>query len=399
MRGQRPFTETKADDFNLLTRHAKDVLPEGQLKTQLAESKKSQKPLRIKLGIDPTAPDIHLGHAVVLKQLRRFQDLGHTVVLIIGDYTSKVGDPTGRDATRPVLTKEQITKNGAAYSEQVLRILDPSRTEIRRNSEWLEMPNTQLLELLKEATVSQLLERDDFKKRIDNNQPISVLEMIYPILQGYDSVEVEADVEVGATEQLFNLLQGRNLQIKRNKPPQSILTMPILVGTDGQRKMGKSANNYIGLNDSPEDIYGKTMSIPDSATESWMELLLDDKIKRAHPMEQKRALARGLVEWLYNADAAAAAEEHFNRLHKEKKAPQQLPECVLREEETYLPKVISEMFSLTRSEARRLIDQGAVSIDKETVKDYNLSKAELDGKTLKAGKRRYVKLTADFESK
>src|SRR4051795_4590856 len=272
-----------------LLRNAVDALPEGQLEKQLSEGR----PLRVKLGIDPTAPDIHLGHTVVLRKLREFQDFGHTVVLIIGDYTARVGDPSGRSAERPQLDPAEVDRNAETFKRQAFTVLDPERTEIRRNSEWLDMAMEDLFRLARTATVAQLLERDDFAKRYSAGDPISLLELLYPLLQGYDSVAVEADVELGGTDQTFNLLLGRDIQAAYGQPDQVILTMPILVGTDGERKMSKSLGNYVGITDPPEEMYGKIMSVPDAALPEWYRLLLDEDVPAGlGPRDAKRALAR-----------------------------------------------------------------------------------------------------------
>ena len=279
-----------------------DCLPEGALERKLGEGRS----LRVKLGIDPTAPDIHLGFTVVLNKLREFQDLGHTVVLIVGDYTARVGDPSGRSSTRPLLADEQIDANARTFQEQALKVLDPERLEVRFNGEWLDMKMAELFKLARTTTVAQLLERDDFSKRFAAREPISVLELLYPLLQGYDSVAVRADVELGGTDQKFNLLLGRDIQRAYGLPEQVIMTMPLLTGTDGERKMSKSFGNYIGVTDAPEEMYGRTLSIPDASLASWYELLLGQDLPGdADPREAKRALARALVARFHGAEAAA----------------------------------------------------------------------------------------------
>ncbi len=318
-----------AEQATALAANAIDSLPEGALAAKLRLAQKEDRPLRVKLGIDPTAPDIHLGHAVVLGKLREFQDAGHRVVLIVGDYTARVGDPSGRSSLRPMLSGEEIETNAATFQEQALKILDsdPERLEVRRNGEWLDMALTELLALVRTTTVAQLLERDDFAKRMSASEPISMLELLYPLLQGYDSVAVEADVELGGTDQKFNLLLGRDIQRAYGKPEQAIMTMPILVGTDGKRKMSKSLGNQIGVTDSPEEMYGKTLSIPDEAMDEYYRLLLkrpppherpaggeqadDDELAGLSPRDAKRALARALVTWLHSAEDAEAAEREL----------------------------------------------------------------------------------------
>jgi tyrosyl-tRNA synthetase len=361
----------------------------------------------VKLGIDPTAPDIHLGHAVVLRKLREFQEAGHRVVLIIGDYTARVGDPSGRSSLRPMLSGEQIDANAKTFQEQALRILDGEEEllELRHNGEWLEMPLTELLSLVRTTTVAQLLERDDFAKRWGANEPISLLEMLYPPLQGYDSVAIDADVELGGTDQKFNLLLGRDIQRHYGKPEQSILTMPLLVGTDGRQKMSKSLGNQIGITDAPEEMYGKAMSIPDEAVGEYRRLLLDaedaDGAEQpasagAAARDAKRALARDLVRWLYSEEDAQAAEQHFERVFVAHEAPAEIEDAsfAAKDGSVYLPGVMAAEFGLSGSEARRLIDQGAVSLGEAPVGrgEYDVPVARADGQVLKVGKRRFRRL-------
>src|SRR5271155_3192966 len=304
-----------------LSRNAVDSLPDGALAEKLRVAAAEGRPLRVKLGIDPTAPDIHLGHAVVLGKLREFQDAGHRVVLIAGAYPARVGDPSGRSSLRPMLSKEEIEENAATFQEQALKILnpDPDHLEVRRNSEWLEMGLTDLLALARTTTVAQLLERDDFAKRWSAKEPISMLELLYPLLQGYDSVAIDADVELGGTDQKFNLLLGRDIQRAYGRPEQAVMTMPILVGTDGQRKMSKSLGNQIGVTDEPGEMYGKTMAIPDEALEQYYRLLLGqepsigDGPDQLPPRDAKRALAREIVASLYSQAQAQQAEQEFDR--------------------------------------------------------------------------------------
>ena len=374
---------------------AVEALPEGRL----AEQIEGGRPLRVKLGIDPTAPDIHLGHVVVLDKLRAFQEEGHLVVLIIGDYTARVGDPSGRAAERPVLTEEQIAANGRTFSEQAFKVLDTERTEVRLNSEWLAMPSDELFRLVRRFTVARLLERDEFSRRMQAEEPISVLELLYPVLQGYDSVAVEADVELGGTDQKFNLLFGRHVQETFDRPAQSILTMPILPGTDGVRRMSKSLGNYVGITDAPEEMFGKLMSVPDGAMGEYYRLLLGASLDEAqHPGEAKRELARRLVERLHGADAAAAAEDRFDQLHVRREVPDDVGEAVVEASgpngPVHLPALIAEHFGLSRSEARRLIDQGGVQIGGRVVEAGRLDVpgSELDGEVLQVGKRRHKRL-------
>lgn len=373
---------------------AVDVLPAGRLEEQLASGRE----LRVKFGMDPTSADIHIGHCVVLQRLRAFQDLGHAVVLIVGDYTARVGDPSGRDSTRPVLTPEQIEANARTYQDQAFRILDRDRTEVRHNSEWLEMPSAELFELIRRFTVARLLERDDFQQRLERGQPISVLELLYPVLQGYDSVAVRADVELGATDQKFNLLVGRDVQEAFGQPPQSILTLPLLVGTDGARKMSKTYGNYIGVTDEPADMFGKLMSIPDDVMPDYYRLLLARELDpEQHPNEAKRELARELVERFHDAAAAAGAEERFDAVHRRGEIPEDIPAVALEagaDGLVHLPALLADAFGLSTSEARRQIRQGGVRVDGERVAGdaLDLPAGELSGRVVQLGRRRFVRL-------
>jgi tyrosyl-tRNA synthetase len=381
-----------------LTRNAVDVLPAGMLERQLAGAA----PLRVKLGIDPTTPDIHLGHTVVLEKLREFQDAGHRVVLIVGDFTARVGDPSGRSAQRPLPTPEEIEANAATYQEQAFKVLDRERTEVRFNSEWLRMAPEELLGLLAQTTVARLIERDDFQKRLAAGAPIAALELLYPLLQGYDSVAVKADVELGGTDQKFNLLFARDIQAAYGQKPQSILTMPILVGTDGAKKMSKSLGNYIGVTEAPEEMFGKTMRVPDEAMPEYFRLVLGAEPPEGPPNEAKRALARGIVERFHEAAAAASAEEHFNRLFVDRRAPDEVEELDLAPflgdngEMVHLPQLMAGAFEISSSEARRLIKQGGAKLDGEPIPSDTLDLAPqaLDGRVLQAGKRRFRRLRA-----
>jgi tyrosyl-tRNA synthetase len=379
-----------------LTRNAVDVLPQGRLAEQLAGGR----PLRVKLGIDPTTADIHLGHTVVLEKLREFQDAGHTVVLIIGDFTARVGDPSGRSSTRPLPLPKEIEANAATYQEQAFKVLDRERTEVRFNSEWLRMEPEALLGLLAQTTVARLLERDDFQKRLAAGQPIAALELLYPLLQGYDSVAVEADVELGGTDQKFNLLFGRDVQGAYSQTPQSILTMPILVGTDGARKMSKSLDNYVGVTDPPEEMFGRLMSIPDEAMVEYYRLLLGSELPASPPNEAKRELARRIVDRFHGEGAGAEAEDHFNRVIRDGGVPEDVPRWDIDPaagddgDAILLPQLIGSGFELSSSEARRLIKQGGVKLDGEPVAPdiLELPRADLDGKVLQVGKRRFLSL-------
>jgi len=381
-----------------LTRNAVDVLPAGRLEEQLA----SGRPLRVKLGIDPTTPDIHLGHTVVLEKLREFQVAGHQVVLIVGDFTARVGDPSGRSAQRPLPSPEEIEANAATYQEQAFKVLDRERTEVRFNSEWLRMAPEELLGLLAQTTVARLIERDDFQKRLAAGAPIAALELLYPLLQGYDSVAIEADVEIGGTDQKFNLLFGRDVQSAYGQPPQSILTLPILVGTDGERKMSKSLGNYVGVTEAPEEMFGKLMRVPDEAMADYFRLVLGKESPAARPNEAKRALARGVVERFHDRDAAVRAEEHFDRLFVERRAPDDVEELDLgpfvagNGDTVHLPQLMAGAFGISSSEARRLIGQGGAKLDGEPIPPdtLDLAPAALDGRVLQAGKRRFRRLRA-----
>jgi tyrosyl-tRNA synthetase len=392
-----------------LARGSVDSLPEGALAERLGSALEQGRPLRVKLGIDPTAPDIHLGHAVVLGKLRQFQDAGHRVVLIIGDYTARVGDPSGRSSLRPMLSEEEIEVNAATFQEQALRILDPDRDrlEVRRNSEWLEMSTIEMLALLRTTTVAQMLERDDFAKRWGASEPISMLELLYPLLQGYDSVAVQADVELGGTDQKFNLLLGRDIQRAYGQPQQAVMTMPILVGRDGQRKMSKSLGNQIGITDPPQEMYGKTMAIPDEAMGEYYRLLLrrDDpgtasgEEGAVSARDAKRALARGIVAWLFSEEEAQAAEAHFERVFVQREEPEEIADAQVESVDgmVHLPGVMAKEFGMSRSEARRLIEQGAVSLGGELLGagEQDVAAERADGQVLKVGRRRFCRLRVE----
>jgi tyrosyl-tRNA synthetase len=436
-----------------LLKNSVDCLPEGALAERLSAALAEGRPLRVKLGIDPTAPDIHLGHAVVLRKLRELQDAGHLVVLIVGDFTARVGDPSGRSALRPMLSAEEIARNAATFSEQALRILDPdpARLEVRHNSEWLELSMAELLRLVSTTTVAQLLERDDFARRYASGAPLSMLELLYPLLQGYDSVAVRADLELGGTDQRFNLLLGRDIQRAYGQPSQAVMTMPLLVGTDGARKMSKSLGNHIGIAEPPAEIYGKTMSLPDRVMGEYYRLLLlrEPPAAEVAPRDAKRELARGIVTWLYSARDASLAERRFDQIHVEGGVPEELEEATLRAGPDgvlrvpdpparagaragdagvgvtvgqggslqlpppcagagpgvtvgeggvlHLPRLIAARYAMSSSQARRLIDQGGVSLDGTPLGagDYDVPLERAHGAVLRVGRRRFLRLLVE----
>ncbi len=382
------MTETQVHEAaEYLQRNVVDCLPEGELNRKLA----LDRPLRVKLGIDPTAADIHLGHTVVLRKLREFQDLGHTVVLIIGDYTARVGDPSGRSALRPELDPSEIDAHARTYMEQAFKVLDRDRTELRHNGEWLDMPMEDLFRLTRTSTVAQLLERDDFAKRYRAGEPISILELLYPLMQGFDSVAVRSDVELGGTDQKFNLLLARDIQQAYGVAPQVAMTLPILPGTDGERKMSKSYGNYVGVSEPADEIFGKVMRVPDAAMPMYYELLLDDPFDPDRPpVESKRHLARSLAARYHGSEAGAAAEQHFDRLHVERSAPDAIEEFPLPAGDTvHLPALLADAFGISRSEARRLVTGGGVRVDGESVPALDVPAADLDGAVVQLGKRRF----------
>jgi tyrosyl-tRNA synthetase len=385
------MTDSPGEAARFLTRNAVDALPEGELERQLGKGR----PLRVKLGVDPTTPDIHLGHTVVLRKLREFQDLGHQVVLIVGDYTGRVGDPSGRSATRPFVEGEEIDRNAQTYQEQAFKVLDRDRTEVRRNGEWLDMPAEDLFRLARTSTVAQVLERDDFAKRYAGGEPISILELLYPLLQGYDSVAIESDVELGGTDQKFNVLLAREIQKAYGVEPQSVLTMPILPGIDGVQKMSKSLGNYVGVEEPPEEMFGKLMRVPDEAMPIYYRLLLDEE-RQADPREAKREMAYRLTARYHGDDAAEAARERFDTLHVRRELPDEIEEFAFSPEngQVHLPALMAEAFDLSRSEARRLLTQGGVRLDGAELDGSTLDvpAEELDGAVLQVGRRRFKKL-------
>ena len=397
------------EQLHIIKSGAAQIVPESALLEKL----KRGKPLNIKLGVDPTAPDIHLGHAVPLRKLRQFQDLGHQVTLIIGDGTALIGDPSGRNSTRPQLTSEQIKANAQTYVDQAFKVLDPEKTTLRYNSEWiLALDMEGLLKLTAHFTVARILERDDFHNRYTSNQPISLHEFLYPVMQAYDSVVIKADVELGGTDQLFNLLAGRELMEKMGMEPQVCLTLPLLEGTDGVKKMSKSYGNYVGLTDEPADMFGKIMSIPDELMVKYYRLASTVPVQEIdaieaglaadelHPNKVKRALARNIVASYYDDDAAVEAEAQFDLVFKQHAVPDDIPEFAADltpndEGKVYLAKLLADAgLAQSAGEARRLIDGGGVKVNGEALpaKAYNVDPSLLDQAVIQVGKRKFVKL-------
>lgn len=385
-------TMTLEEQINFLTRGCVDVVS----KADLAKKLESGKTLKIKLGCDPTSADLHLGHSVALSLLRRFQDLGHKAVLVIGDFTAAVGDPSGRDSTRPVLPREKILENAKTYTEQAFKVLDPSKTEIRFNSEWLDpfVTGKDLLQTLQKVTVAQVLERDDFKKRMASGNPISLLEVLYSLFQGQDSVALQADVELGGTDQIFNLLVGRQLQKNNGQEPQVAITVPLLVGLDGVKKMSKSYGNYVGLNDAPNDMFGKLMSIPDELMPMYYELLTSenmDEIKAMHPMSAKKKLAGIMVTRFHGEEAAKAALENFEKVFSKKELPTDMPEFKAEDGALLSAIIFAAGAAQSKNKARGLIEQGAVRLKGEKVPQDGPLHFEI-GDVLQVGKRHFFKL-------
>ncbi|HEX9855197.1 MAG TPA: tyrosine--tRNA ligase [Acidimicrobiia bacterium] len=392
-----------SEQLTRLTRGVDTILPEGDLEGLLGEGR----PLRVKLGVDPTAPDVTLGWAVVLRLLRRFQELGHVAVLILGDFTAQVGDPSGKSETRRRLSGDEVDSYVGGVMGTIRELLLPDNLEVRPNSEWLaKMDMHDVLDLMSKFTVSRIMDRDDFSKRWDAGDPISLIEFMYPLLQAYDSVAVEADIEIGGTDQLFNLLVGRDLQSRSGQRPQVVMTMPLLVGTDGARKMSQSLGNYVSVTDEPSEMFGKTMSIPDGAMRQWMVLAAerseaeaDDamhgiEVGRLHPGDAKRALAREIVALYWGAGAAEEAEAAFDRVFREHGAPDEVDDLALPSDDpVWLPGLIaSGGLAASNSEARRLLDQGAVKLDGEKLTDLEVPRSRLVGALLQVGKRRFARL-------
>jgi tyrosyl-tRNA synthetase len=375
-----------------LTRNAVDVLPAGELERKLAKDR----PLRVKLGIDVTSPDIHVGRAIPLQRMRAFQDEGHTGVLIIGDYTTRIGDPSGRSAERPVLTDEEIDTNARTYLDQAMVILDPERTEVRYNGEWLaKLTYAEVVRLARTLTVARLLERDDFAKRMAAQAPISVSELLYPLMQGYDSVAVEADVELGGTDQLYNLLAGRDVMEAYGLDPQVVLTTPLLVSWDG-KKMSSSEGNNIPLTMDPEEQFGRAMRIPDELLPEWYRLVMEQQPPTGDPLEAKLDLARFIVRRSHGEEGVRRGEDHFTRVVREGRLPEEadIPTASVDGGSVYLPQLLSDQFGQSNSHWRRVIEQGGVKIDGEPVSELELPAERLTGSVIQAGKRQFLKVSA-----
>ncbi len=401
------------EQIALIERGCVDLISREDLEKKLKRAIETDTPLTVKAGFDPTAPDLHLGHTVLLQKLRHFQQLGHEINFLIGDFTGLIGDPTGKSDTRPPLTRDDILRNAETYKEQVFKILDPEKTKVVFNSAWLgELSSYEMIRLASQLTVARMLERDDFKKRFESNRPISIHEFLYPLIQGYDSVAMKADVELGGTDQLFNLLMGRDLQRSKGQDPQVVLTMPLLEGLDGVNKMSKSLGNYIGISESPDDIFGKILSVSDELMFRYYELLSDLTIEeiaalkndmeqgRVHPKAVKVRLARELVARFHDQDAADAAEKNFEQVFKKHELPDDIPEKTVSAEgdTVWLPKLLlqAELVKST-SDGRRMVKQNAVSVDGEKVSDVN-AEIPADGEVLlKVGKRRFCKVSFSFK--
>ena len=393
------------EQYKLISKGAEEIVPENELRSKIENSVKSGVPLVAKLGCDPSRPDLHIGHSVVLRKLRHFQDLGHKAVLVIGDFTAMIGDPTGRNKTRPQLTLEEARENAKTYLNQAKVILDMDKLKVCYNSEWLgKMSFSDVIKLSSCTTVARMLERDDFNKRYNSEVPISLHEFLYPLAQAQDSVELVSDIEIGGTDQKFNLLMGRNLQKDVGQKPQCILTMPILEGTDGIEKMSKSYGNDIGISDSANDMYGKTLSIPDNVMLSWFTLAADadnkyievveQKIKNSNvnPMELKRDLARRIVSLYYDEKIALDAENHFNQVTVSKGIPDEIQEYQLKKEDLLVNIIADSGLLKSKSEARRMIKQSAVKIDGEAIKDIQYKVSVGDSFVLKVGKRKFLRV-------
>ncbi len=381
----------------MLARGTVEVISQAELEAKL----KQGRPLRIKLGMDPTAPDLHLGHTLTLKKLRDFQRDGHTVIFLVGDFTAMIGDPTGRSETRKPLSREQISANAETYRKQVFKILDPDRTEVRFNSEWMDSLSVRdLIRIAARLSVARMLERDDFEKRLEAGDPLFLHELLYPLIQGYDSVALAADVEIGGTDQKFNLLVGRDLQRAMGQEPQVVMTMPLLEGLDGVRKMSKSYGNYVGITDSPEDMYGKLMSVPDPLMLKYYELLTDTEEAEIrgirsgaiHPMEAKKRLASAIVAEYHSREAAVAAQKYFESKHQRREIPENVPTFRI-DGEMWICELMKQIrFAPSTSEARRLIGQGAVRVDGQVISDVNFRFLPGTHRVLEVGKRRVARI-------
>ena len=393
------------EQLNIIKRGTEEILPEKELVSKLVRSIESGEPMIVKLGCDPSTPDLHIGHGVVLRKMHHFQDLGHQAVLVIGDFTGMIGDPSGRNKTRPQLTIEDVKKNAKTYIEQAKVILDINKLKIVYNSTWLDaMQFSDVVKLASKYTVARMLERDDFTKRFKAEIPISIHEFLYPLAQGMDSVELKADIELGGTDQKFNLLVGRDLQRESGQEPQVIITLPLLEGTDGVEKMSKSYGNHIALRDTPEEMYGKTMSIPDEMIEKYFLLGADvdgnklDEVKRklangVNPRDLKRELARILIEKYYNKNSAVEAENRFDQIHLKKDIPNDIPKYKLKQEKLLVDILADTNLTSSKGEARRLIKQNAVKINKITINDINyIIKPDTKEIVIKVGKRRFLKV-------
>ena len=402
--------------LDMITHGTEDILVREELEKIVAESIDKNKPLKVKLGLDPTAPDIHLGHTVVLNKLRHFQDLGHRAILIIGDYTARIGDPSGRSSLRPKLSPEIIDRNAETYMKQAFKTLDPDKTEIEKNSKWLQsLEFEDILGLTSKFTVARMLERDDFKKRFKSNISIAIMEFLYPIMQAYDSVAIEADIELGGTDQRFNLLMGRELQKDLKQRPQIAITMPILVGTDGVDKMSKSLGNYIGVDEPPNEIFGKIMSIPDEVMMDYFTLLTrleaseirsiesDLKNQKLNPSIAKRRLARIIIEYLYSPGEAAGSEENFDLLFKKRQIPDEVEEFQVKREDIeggsiwIVSILVGSGLVSSNGEARRMIKQGAIKLDGRKIDDDSMEirVEEIDRKILQKGKRHFKRIVVE----
>jgi len=395
------------EQMDLIRRGAVEIIPEDELVKKLERSLKEGKPLNIKLGCDPSRPDLHIGHSVVLRKLAQFQTLGHQAILIVGDFTGMIGDPSGRNATRPALTIEETRAHGESYFNQATKILDKEKTKMVYNSEWLsKMSFEDVIKLASKYTVARMIERDDFEKRFKANKPISIHEFLYPLAQAMDSVAIKSDVELGGTDQKFNLLVGRDIQREYGVAPQCILTMPLIVGTDGVEKMSKSYDNYIGISDSPKEIFGRTLSIPDDIIYLYYDLTTDTskeeliEIKQqlddpdVNPRNIKRRLARAFIAMYHNEGEAIKAEEEFDKVFIKKEVPDDIPEIKLNDKElSILDLILKAKFAPSKGEAKRLVTQGGVSINGEKVSDIKSIIQIENGMILKVGKRKFIKLT------